>query len=160
GTTLLLSGLRDPSYWKGEAALGHLQTELSKMFSPYQEVRDFFVIISVDGKPLELAEISQSVRNAAQIRYRVDFDGDTINIHGKARLNFLRIDTPTERAVFDQLLASDNGLRFLEFLLSQPRAKSINLRKAKSSAWFVEFRKQRSFSSLDKLVFMNSHPAN
>src|SRR5262249_1291222 len=56
--------------------------------------------------------------------------------------------------------ASDNGLRFLEFLLSQPRAKSINLRKAKSSAWFVEFRKQRPFSSLDKLVFMNSHPAN
>ena len=75
--------------------MSDLERELSKLISPY-EVRDFTVLVTVDGKRLELAEITSRIRDSAQVRYRLDFDGQLFKVSGKARLAFFRPDSGKE----------------------------------------------------------------
>src|SRR5207247_2455840 len=70
GTSLIVSQLREPSLWKGES-VRELETSLSQLISPYRAVRDFIVYAVVDGKELQLLEVTDKLRRAAQLRYRI-----------------------------------------------------------------------------------------
>lgn len=150
GTKILISDIREPSRWQGDA-YGTVATQLSQVISPYKKFQDFEVFAKIDGKEIELAEISQRVRNTAQVRYKIAFNEDTFKIDGKARLDLLRPKSKDDMAAFETLVLADEGARFFSFLERQKEAESIRLRRSTSSGWFVEFSSTRKFTDFDKL---------
>lgn len=151
GTKVVVSNIKEPSTWLGQAALKRLEQELSRMISPYKQIRDFDVVVEVDGKPLELLEISDRIRDIAPVRYSLDFDGKKISIQGRARLNFFRPSSAKGAEQFALIAESDNGQAFFEFLQTSKLARTLELTRSKSEQWFVEFRWQKSLDDLDKI---------
>jgi len=150
GTTLLISDLRERNYWTLDAA-DKLQEDLSKMISPYREVRSFQVAATVNGARLSLAEFTERVRETAQLRYRVDFDGNSLAIDGRARLNFFKPDKEEDRVQFKHLVEADDGQAFYEFLRNKKAAAALNLANAERVGWFVTYSKSIAFADIDKL---------
>ncbi len=89
GTLLLVSGLKDSEQWTTKESLENLQSGLSRLIFPFQLVRDFFVTVSVDGMPLQLADISEDVskRGHTEILIRVGRHNLQCPRQGKARLH-------------------------------------------------------------------------
>lgn len=151
GTKVVVSGLKEPNLWRGQDALKRLEQELSRMISPYREIRDFTVAVEVDGKRLELVEISDRLRAIAPVQYSVKFDGTQIVIQGRARLNFFRPSKAAEAEEFALIAEADNGRAFFDFLREQKHAGTIGLSLARSKPWFVEFRKEQLLANIDKV---------
>ena len=151
GTKVVVSGLKEPEVWRGKDSLKRLEQELSRMISPYQQIRDFTVAVEVDGKALELLEISDRIRSIAPVKYSLRFDGDEIHIQGRARLDFFRSSVAKDAELFALIAESDDGQRFFEFLCDQKVARSINLKRSRSKDWFLEFSWKRPLSNFDKV---------
>lgn len=151
GTKVVVSGLKERDIWRGQGPLKHLEQELSRMISPYRQIRDFTVVVEVDGKTLELVEISDRVRDIAPVRYSLKFDGAQIVIEGRARIDHFRPSNAKEAEQFALIAESDDGKAFFDFLQGQKTAKSIGLVRSRSKHWFVEFRWQRALADLDKV---------
>lgn len=147
GTTVVVSGLKELDAWRGQDSLKRLEQELSRMISPYKAIRDFVVYIEADGKQLELMEVSDKVRELAPVRYSIRFDGVTVQINGKARLEFFRPDVEAEE--FALSVEADDGNTFYDFLAQSKRAKYVQLSRSKGKEWFVDFRRERRLADLD-----------
>ena len=145
GSTLLISDLRDKNYWSADAA-SKLEGDLSKMsLPPYREVRNFRLSATVNGTRLDLAEFTERVRETAQLRYRIDFDGQVFSVKGRARLNFFRPEKEEDRLQFKNLVEADQGITFYDFLSTKKNVSSLNLTKADEDGWFVEYRLRKPF---------------
>lgn len=155
GTKVVVSGLKEPDIWRGQSAIKQLEKKLSRMISPYQQIRNFTVAVEVDGKPLELLDASDRIRNIAPVRYRLDFDGTQINIHGRARLDHFRPSNAKEAEQFSLMAESDGGQSLFDFLQSQKQAHILGLTRSLSSQWFVEFHWQKPLADLDKVQRIN-----
>lgn len=151
GTKVVVSTLLEPEIWRGQGAVKRLEQELSRMISPYREIRDFTVAVEVDGKSLELLEISDRIRDIAPVRYSLAFDGTKLVIQGRTRLDFFRPSTQKEAEQFVLIAESDEGQAFFDFLKKQKLAKTLGLARPQSNQWFAEFRWQRSLADLDKV---------
>lgn len=119
GTILKVQGLRDPEFWRaGET--NELQREVAALISPYEAVAGFRIDMSVDGNPLNLREAAQALLDAAPVAYAFGFDGEVLNITGRFSTEFLRPPQgKLEIAAFEELINSDNGFAFAEWLLSE-----------------------------------------
>ena len=161
GTTLILSDLREPDAWQSEGYLRDLQRKLSSMISPFQEARDFFVYLEVDGKPLELAEIAQRVRETALLRYNLEFDGEIFHMSGVARLDYLQPNNVQDQQLLQSLCRRDKGKALYEFLATKARnRRSSELRLSERIGWFVEFGQKRSLGNLDGVRRVDGLVAN
>ncbi len=158
GTKIVISDLKEIETWRGQKALKKLEQELSRMISPYKKIRDFMIYVEVDGKVLELMELSDKVRDLAPMQYSLKFNGSVFKIKGKAQLDFFRPDKPSDAEEFDFLTASDDGKRFYEFLVSQKLAQSFNIVRSKSKKWFVEFGINRYFNDFAELALSPGNP--
>lgn len=160
GTKVVVSGLQEPEFWRGQTAVKRLEQELSRMISPYKQIRDFMVAVEVDGKPLELLEISDKIRDIAPVRYSLTFDGTHLVVHGRTRLDFFRPQPPKEAEQFALIAESDDGQAFYEFLQEQKLAKTIGLRRSRAKQWFAEFHWQKALGDLDKVQHVASGDGN
>ncbi|MCK4764240.1 MAG: sensor histidine kinase [Candidatus Aminicenantes bacterium] len=151
GTTLLISDMKEPEYFNEEGALDNLKTELSKMISPYEETKGFYITAKLDGKKLELADLTAKVLKGADVQYDIDFDERELTIKGKARLSFIRPQGKKDRELFRLLVEQDRGDEFFRFLSVQKKASGINLKKSSQEGWFVEYDSSTPFESIDKL---------
>lgn len=157
GSTLLISDLRDRNYWSGDAAT-KLEEDLSKMISPYREVRNFRVSATVNGNRLDLAEFTEKVRETAQLRYRVDFDGKIFSVKGRARLNFFRPEKEEDKLQFKYLVEADEGSGFYDFLSKKKAAGGFNLQKANTPGWFVTYESNKPFDEMDAFEVVEVDP--
>lgn len=163
GTVVVISDLTEVDAWRGQEALKRLEQELSRMISPYKAIRDFVVLVEVDGKRLELREVSDRVREIAPLRYTISFDGATLTITGRARLGYFRPNIPSAADQFALLAEADGGDAFYKFLIQNKRAEYLQVSRSATKAWFVEFRRQRRLEDLDGLEpdpGESSRPAN
>lgn len=151
GTKLVVSRLKDSDIWRGQTAIKRLEQELSRMISPYRQIRDFTVVVEVDGKVLELLEISDSIRDIAPVRYEIKFDGTQLDIRGRARLEHFRPSNAKEADQFALIAESDDGKAFFDFLQDQKRSQAFGLTRSRSQRWFVEFSWKRPLANLDKV---------
>lgn len=158
GTKIIISDLKDINSWTGDA-VSRLETDLSQMISPYREVRDFQVTATVDGKQLQLAEITEKIRQTAQLRYRIDFDGKVLHIKGKVRLDYFRPEK-ADGENFRRFVEIDEGKQFTEFLLTNQTAKRYSLKESSEIGWFLEYELLRPFKDLDSLEIVKGEPAN
>jgi signal transduction histidine kinase len=159
GTKLIISDLREINLWKGNA-VKELETSLSQLISPYKEVRDFVVYAVVDGKEIELMEISEKLRQSAQLRYTLNFDDELFRISGKSRLAYIRPEKPQDRAVFHDLVEDDNGARFFAYLKQTKMAEQISLARLSEAGWFLTYKAARSFADFDGMELVDGKPAN
>jgi signal transduction histidine kinase len=139
GTRIIVSDLNDIETWTDKDAINRLQVELSQMISPYQKVRKFKVPIRINNRRINLARITEDVRNAAQVRYSIKFDGEVLKINGKAKLDYFRPNTRTGREEFRVLVEEDNGERLFNFLTGVKQGKQYRLLKPPAGGWFVEY---------------------
>jgi signal transduction histidine kinase len=161
GTRLVVSELRDVSTWTEE--VNELETRLSSMISPYEEARDFSVFASLNGTDLELLSISAKLRETAQLRYSLDFDGSSLTVTGHARLNYIRPEsaaTADEKAEFKTLIEDDQGEAFFEFLKAKKQAEGYQLSRSVLPGWYVSFQTSIDLSSMDKAALVDGVCAN
>ncbi len=158
GTRLVISGLSNREIWS-KNKLGDLINELSKLISPFEEIPDFIVVTTVNGRRVDLASISSDIRETSHIRYSINFDGRNFVIVGRARLDYIRPQRVSGRqytleeelSLFREHVLADNGAKFLGLLMKQNVARDLNLRKASRPDWFVEFEVSRPLQNFDKL---------
>lgn len=150
GTKLIISGLRDADQWKGDT-LDRVATGLSQMISPYSKIADFRIICVVNGKQLELAEVSERIRNFAQVRYKLQFDEKSFRIDGRARLDLIRPSSPTELQAFEQLVDEDGGKAFYNYLVSTRDSSRFSFKRSRDQEWFVSYSEELDFNNIDKL---------
>jgi len=159
GTKLLISDLREVTLWKGNAVKA-LETSLSQLISPYKEVRDFDVYAVVDGKELELVEIGEKLRQSAELRYILNFDRELFRISGSARLAYIRPPRTQDKAVFADLVESDNGDRYFAYLKQTKIAQQFSFEKSSQGGWFLSYKTVRSFADFDGLELVDGKAAN
>jgi hypothetical protein len=161
GTSLVISGLKDVEQWSTKQALERLQNGLSRLISPFQLVRDFFVTVSVNGAPMQLADISEDVRSAATIRYVLDSDGTTFRVRGRYRLDYIRppVSQKEEQEQFREFVEADKGTAFAEFLLEDSRAKDLGFRKVELP-WYLEFEVRETLEEMPGLLRIKGELAN
>jgi hypothetical protein len=150
---IIISDLQNIEIWRGNA-VDDLEVKLSQMISPFQAIRDFQIVATVDGRSLDIAQISEDIRDTSQVRYFVDFNGDALRITGKARLDFLRPNprqSPEDYSVFRQTVEADRGSGLLEFLSKKKRAKDFHLKASTEDGWFAEFSIEKRLNELDKV---------
>jgi signal transduction histidine kinase len=161
GTSLILSGLREAEYWQQKQSVDELQRKLSGMISPFQEARDFVVQLNIDGKRIDLAEIAQSVRDTALLRYRFQFDGTAFHISGLARLEYFESNKEDDAALLRSLVRRDGGSALFEFLSSKAGKRRPEVfNRPKDSRWFLEFGADQQLDDIDKIVRIDKEAAN
>ncbi len=160
GTTLLISDIRDAQSWKESGSLRRLRDELSQMIMPYQELQTFSVLVIVDGTRMEFAEMTERLLNSAQIRYTIDFNGETLKVGGRVRLNFFRPERKEDRHKFKALVERDQGQQLFDYLSTKSRAGKLRLRKANEQGWYLQYDYERQFSDMDSLQIIDGKPAN
>ncbi|MEI9988326.1 MAG: ATP-binding protein [Aliidongia sp.] len=89
GTMLVISGLRNAEVWRGRA-VEKLIADLSQIISPFAEARPFLVTLRIDGRPIDLGQVSAKVRGAAVGKFVIDFVDGAMELTGKFRLVKLR----------------------------------------------------------------------
>jgi signal transduction histidine kinase len=160
GTKVVVSGLKEPEIWRGQGAVKRLEHELSQMISPYRQIRDFSVLVEVDGKRLELLDINDQIRDIAPIRYNLSFDGMEFIIQGRARLDFFRPSSSKDAEQFTLIAESDDGKAFFDYLHNQKRAQTLGLTRSRSRHWFVEFCWKKELADIDKVHHVSENSNN
>ncbi|MBB6413712.1 ATP-binding protein [Mesorhizobium sangaii] len=122
GTLLAISGLRNPNVWEGSAA-DQLVTDLSQIISPFPEARPFLVTLKINGRPIDLGQVSQRVRSAAVGRFFFKFLEGQLTIDGEIRLAKLLGNDPD---AFSALISRDHGRAFFDYLLKKPLPVSLH----------------------------------
>jgi len=150
GTTVVVSNLREIDIWRGQDSVKRLEHDLSRMISPYKQIRNFMVYVEVDGKALELLEVSDKVRSLAPVHYSINYDGSMLSVVGKARLDFFRPQNQKEVDQFALIAEGDDGAAFFEYLQNQKSAQGIHLSRSKEKHWFVDFSYEKPLDAIDK----------
>ena len=150
GTRIIISGLREPERWTKESYT-KLVAELSKMISPFDEVRGFRIEGEINGKKLELAEISKGIRRAAQVQYKIEFDGKYFSILGHARLDLIRASGAKDAPSFEKLIEDDGGDAFFTYLAAQKQASRFSLKRSTGKTWFLDFSDRRCFDEIAEM---------
>lgn len=149
GTLIEIKDLKESDQWIGSDAKNRLQRELTELISPFKEVRNFTVNVTLNGIDIPIAEVADNIRNAAAVRYQIDFDGSQLKVTGKARLDFCaRAQSRQDRERLKDLLDSDNGKSFFEFLKEHPRGAPPSLELSRDNRWFVNFHYVQNLSDL------------
>ncbi|MFC2966655.1 ATP-binding protein [Acidimangrovimonas pyrenivorans] len=146
GTKLVISGLRNPGVWRSGAE-NRLIADLSQIISPFAEARPFLVTLRIDGRPIDLGQVSTKVRGAAVAKFVVDFADGEMDLTGRFRLVKLRGNQDQDS--FEHLLARDNGRSFFEYL--KKRKAPVDFSYSDDPNYFVEFKYRLQLSSLAKV---------
>lgn len=146
GTELVISGLRNPDVWRG-ASVEKLIDDLSQIISPFSEARPFLVTLRINGRPIDLGQVSAKMRGAAVAKFVVDYADGQMNLSGKFQLAKLRGNH--DQDTFDQLIASDNGRAFYEYL--RARKAPVEFTYSDDPNHFLEFKYRLPLASLAKV---------
>lgn len=156
GTKIVVTNLREINAWKGQESIVKLQAELSRMISPYISIQDFVVYVEIDGKPIDLLEISETVRKIAPIRYGFNFDGEVLTIGGKMKTSFLcPPNSGSEADEFALIVEGDRGQALYDYMLQKNDVKSYTLTKSKSPNWYLEFSWSKRLEDIDGVEHVN-----
>lgn len=137
GTLLAISGLRNPNVWHG-ASVEKLASDLAQIIFPFSEARPFLVTLKVNGKLIDLGQISERVRNAAVGRFKIDYTNGRLLLQGRVRLAKFRGNQRGEDlAFFENVVVPSNGRDFYDYLVT--RKPVVKLSYSQDPAYFVNF---------------------
>ncbi|HYE18500.1 MAG TPA: sensor histidine kinase [Tepidisphaeraceae bacterium] len=165
GTKLLITDLRDKETWEQKDTLDRFKVRLSQMISPYTKFPQFKLRGSINNRDLELADISEKIRSLATLRYVVEFNGNTLTISGRMRVDYIRppsrkTNSEEEQRDFDELVADDQGDEFFAYLAAQRAATRFKLEKDGRTGWFCRYSTTYTFDEIDKAQLVGTGFAN
>jgi signal transduction histidine kinase len=143
GTMLVVSDLRNPEIWRGRA-VEKLIADLSQIISPFAEARPFLVTLRIDGRPIDLGQVSAKIRSAAIGKFSIDFGDGVMELTGKFRLVKLRGNQNVDS--YEQLLARDGGRAFFDYL--KTRKAAVSFRLSDEPNYYLEFNYRVPLSAL------------
>lgn len=117
GTEILVSGLRRPELWRGTTGRDRLQSKLSQLVSPFDELRECEVEVILDGSALDLAQFSKSVLAVAEQHFTFEFGGEALKIRGEFGLDYLRL-AADKYPVIGASIEEDDGRALVQHLSS------------------------------------------
>lgn len=126
GTRITVRDLVNADQWLGQQNHQRLTRSLSELISPYGEVRDFMVYVTVNGTEVALAHVADQIRKKASVKYVLQFDGITLKMAGSVRLDFLlRAGVQKVFATeWKDCVRSDEGRELFDYLISVPGSKA------------------------------------
>ncbi len=142
GTKLVIAGLRNPDVWRG-TAVDKLIADLSQIISPFSDARPFLVTLRIDGRPIDLGQVSRQVRSAAVGRFEIDYANSWLDLKGKFRLVKMRGNQPE---AFEEYLVPDNGRAFFEYV--RGKKASVDFWLSDNPAYYMEFSYRVALASL------------
>ena len=151
GTTILLSGLREPERWRGKEARTELEQRLSELISPFEEIRGFTLTVRIDGTALEPAEVSRRIRREADSTFKFDFDGESFDMNCRVKLRYLEPAGDQRRAAFESQVARDEGRRLFRYLDDLDEDKRGFSFSDGGGPWFAKLRRRVAFDGIEKL---------
>lgn len=158
GTTIFLSGLREPERWRGEEARTELEQRLSELLSPFEEIKDFSLTVRIDGTPIEPAEVSRRIRREADSTFRFEFNGDVLDLDCRVKLRYLEPAGDARRRAFESQVLHDQGKRLFKYLDELDAAKRGFTVAGGSGPWFTRLRKSVPFDSVTGRVMIGAGP--
>lgn len=150
GTTILLSQLRDPERWASKQTRDLIRTRLSELISPFEEIKNFTIHVSLDGEVIEVASLSRQLRKEADSTFRIRFDGDTLLVECKVKLQLLEPAGEHRKQQFREKVMGDNGSALFDFLRASEEAKNSAFSiVAGSGPWFAKLTQKVDLAMLD-----------
>ncbi|MGW3653298.1 ATP-binding protein [Streptomyces sp. NPDC000878] len=123
GTELVITELQEPEQWRSTLAPGggssQLQKELTVLLSPYGSNRGMQVAFEIDVQAVDLYSLATQVRNAAELRYNLEYQDGRLLIDASVMLAYFEpgeTGKEDDRAAYRTLLHEDGGAAFLEWL--------------------------------------------
>lgn len=117
GTEILVSGLKRPELWRGQPGRDRLQSKLSQLVSPFDELRECEVEVILDGSTLDLAQFSRRALAVAEQHFTFEFDDETLKIRGEFGLDYLRLAAEKYPAI-EASIEKDDGKDLVQHLSS------------------------------------------
>lgn len=150
GTTLTIRGLRDPERWRGENT-NALTRELAAMISPFGK-RGFDVGLRIDDDPINLRRRHEEVRDAALVRYRLDYKNGQLQVEGRIATAYFRPRTRSELPLYQELVERDNGSSFRDWLFATASTQVAALAmEPGDDKYFLEVRRTLRLADLDEV---------
>lgn len=130
GTDIVITELREPEQWRETLAPGggssQLQKELTVLLSPYGGERGMRIAFEIDAQPVDLYSLATQVRNAAELRYTLEYREGRLRINGAVMLSYFEPGEngkEEDRVAYRELLHEDGGARFLQWLQTHKAAQ-------------------------------------
>lgn len=150
GTTLTVRGLADPKRWRGENAV-ELTRELAAMISPFGK-RGFDVGLRIDDDPINLRRRHEEVRDAALLRYRLDYQDGELQIEGRISTSYFRPRTLSEVPLYQELVERDNGASFRDWLFATAPSQVATLAmEPGDDKYFLQVKRSVRLADLDEV---------
>lgn len=147
GTTLMITDLKNPSIWTGEAG-DKFRGQLSKLIFPFKETRPFNIYLHINGQKIDLDEVTEKLRKQAISSYKFEFTGKTLIIEGSLKLSKLQGNSIDKKEIFGKMIQSDNGSNFFHYLTSSVDNKQYAIPDLKYSGVdgvFFTFKREFDF---------------
>lgn len=144
GTRIIISSLHHPDL----LTEGRLTEGLAQMISPYREIANFRVGVTLDGKILELGAQASAVRRGAVICYELDFDGTRLSVRGLVRLGLFRPNAKKEKPEFLRVVSADKGAALMRHLKALPTGRDVKLKRSSDPGWWGEVSMEIDLSSV------------
>lgn len=153
GTTIEISGLNNPSHWKGESQHKSLEMKLSGLISPFKSFENFIIACQVNNRELNLISFPDRFFDTALGRFEFVWDQEELDLSGRVKLGVFEGNDPES---FQRHVLPDNGESLLEYLLSHPRMAQFSPRKSSSDKWFIEFSDSYAWGNIATDVYGES----
>ncbi|TCZ73462.1 ATP-binding protein [Flaviaesturariibacter aridisoli] len=128
GTKLVIRCLKDPNLWEGKLA-DRVKGQLSQLIFPFKQKRTFHVYLTINGEKIDLDEIGEALRSQAVSRYKVEYASGKLTISGSVKMYklFGGNNPADDRAVYQNLVAEDQGKSFFRFLTNKEENRAFFL---------------------------------
>ena len=117
GTTLRILGLKS-TLWTRPEAKDELRRDLASLVSPFGQKRGFKVEIVIDSIPLDLYQITDSLRRAAEISYKLKYENGRLEVETSIAQDFFRPNLSKDLPDFQHFMEGDKGERFTDWLFA------------------------------------------
>lgn len=159
GTEILVSSLKSPELWKGQAGRDRLQSKLSQMVSPFDELRECEVEVTLNGTALDLAQFSRRVLAVAEQHFVFEFDNDKLEIRGEFGLDYLRLASERCPAVATSI-DEDDGKALVEHLSIGAGAVAGEIEFGKKASARVVVKRSIALDSLGEVALEDGAPVS
>lgn len=130
GTKLVLTGINDDDYWKGNN-LEAFKSSICKLISPYKELRPFNVYLTIDGEDIdviqEVGKLNQLSVSEIEFQYKDGLMKFDLNIR-------MRKLAGNDFKQYEKIIIPDNGKRFLEFFFNDKK-RSSSFKRSEGNFW-------------------------
>lgn len=150
GTEIMISGLKDPSVWVAQSTRdGYgINSQLSKIISPFKDSKIKF-IININGIVSELDDVSKKIDKVSNVKYSIEFDGETLRVTGLVKKEFFRPNrAKKESDVFSRYekhIKRDNGLGLAAYIAGKENLH-YSLAPSKEDDWLLTYFYERKLA--------------